>query len=322
MKTHFSKYDLPYVGKVYFATNEQSCDAYSLRIRSNFALEAHTVLALELLKKGNKFIDLGANIGCFTLPLLKFGCNGLAIEALPENVTLLSEALIKNNFNNCHIVSGAAFDRNGYVHIKGTSAYGTICDNESELRIPAFTVDSILKEHDFLDADLVKIDIEGAELKALAGMKHFFTENTSADFIFEANGAHCVANGYMPRDLIKLFESKGYNIYLITNRLLCPRTSVDFQEFGIVDYLATKKNLAEYLKEFSIGEIPTERTIITALKTMNNMTKHGYRRFMAAELFYAPKEVVNDKRITVGIEKLKNDPIPHVRKAAQWPRFR
>lgn len=303
---------------MYFATNEQSSDAYSLKMRNNYTLEAHTALALELLNKGDKFIDLGANIGAFTLPLLKLGCKGLAIEALPENVTLLSKALMKNDFNNCITVSGAAFDRNGYVHIKGTSAYGTVCDDESKLKIPAFTVDSIVMEYDFFDADLVKIDIEGCELRALAGMKRFFEENTSADFIFEANGAHCINNGYMPRDLIKLFESEGYNIYLITNRLLCPRTSANFQEFGLADYLATKKNLTEYLNEFSIGEISTERTITIALKTINNITNHGYRKFMAAELFCAPKEVLNDKRITAGIERLKNDPIPHVRKAAQW----
>lgn len=99
MKIHYSKYNLPSVGKVYFATNKQNSDPYSLRIRNNYTLEAHTVLALELLNKGDKFIDLGANIGALTLPLLKFGCNGLAIEALPENVTILSKALAKNNFN-------------------------------------------------------------------------------------------------------------------------------------------------------------------------------------------------------------------------------
>lgn len=104
---------------------------------------------------------------------------------------------------------------NGKVHIKGTGAYGVVCQDEKHLAVDCHTLDSLCESYQLQDIALMKMDIEGSELRTLQGSAGFFRRNPQVDVIFEANGAHCYANGYRPADLLRYFNNMGYTTYVL-----------------------------------------------------------------------------------------------------------
>ncbi len=146
--------------------------------------EPHVTAALQReLKEDSVFLDIGANMGWFTLLAanrLKSG-KVLAVEANYQNVQILYKNLDHNNFTNVIVFPYAATDSelilkfhsfrsNGYVissanvnHVNAVSYVQGIC------------LDLLLKEESRID--VVKIDIEGNEPAAIRGMKDLLSKH-------------------------------------------------------------------------------------------------------------------------------------------------
>ena len=303
MSTVFSKYDSEEIGEIQFATRSDFTDAYSTWIRDKWTVEPVTLLACSLLSDGDPFIDLGANIGAFCLPVAMYRNSPfLAIEALKDNVELLTAAIKRNDIANTAVLNVAIMDEAGVVHIKGASAYGTVNDAGEGVTIEAVSGDQVFSEHGFDNARLVKIDIEGAELKALIGMKQFLADK-SRMYIFEANGAHSYDGGYMPSDLVKCFEALGHEIYMVVGRKLVPYSSDDIQPFGLINYLAIPSIPDSLDFGFRVLPLSEEEIISGVIRTLTQM-KPGYRSFMLMELEKAPSSIRCDERV---IEAIHND---------------
>lgn len=60
------------------------------------------------------------------------------------------------------------------------------------------------------DPDFIKIDVEGWELRALAGMKQTIARAHPKAFV-EVNKGALAANGNTPEDLMKFFTNRGYD---------------------------------------------------------------------------------------------------------------
>jgi FkbM family methyltransferase len=140
------------------------------------ALRAH-------LAPGATFLDIGANIGVFTaLAASVVGDDGsvIAVEPIPRNLALIERATRSNSFDNVKLIRAAASDRNGYIELRthgSTSnsatpaAAGERLSSESgaTMRVPAVVLDEALR--DLARLDLVKIDVEGMEPRALRGLQ-------------------------------------------------------------------------------------------------------------------------------------------------------
>ncbi len=308
LKSQFSKNSIHYSQyltdefHIYFATKEDSNDSYSIKIRNNWKIEPQALLANKIINMGDTFIDLGANIGAFCLPVAinkKAKC--YAVEALDENVELLAAAVRMNNLIDFKIIHAAVYDSDGFVNLSGSSAYATVKQN-GEKKVRSLTLDSILKEYNITtDLALLKMDIEGCEIKALNGAKKFFQDNKDVDIIFEANGAHCFANGYMPQDLLSYMESLGYNNYMIFGNRLIKRTSRDIQEPAIIDYIATKKELKGFVDGFRFDEMNENERISQIVRSLTLM-KEGYRMFMLKQLENTKESIKANKKIINAIE--------------------
>jgi FkbM family methyltransferase len=122
--------------------------------------------------------DIGAHIGFFSLVLARTCRTVIAVEAHPENARRLRRNVELNNAQ-IQIVEMAVADRPGQVVLtqgpmSGTHRLAGIdgprWKDEAPDRttsIQATTLDLLAKEYGF--PDLVKIDIEGAEIVALRG---------------------------------------------------------------------------------------------------------------------------------------------------------
>ncbi len=149
-----------------------------LHIEKSKSYEPNVTGALkELLRPGMTFIDIGANIGFFSLlAAYHIGPKGRvhAFEPFQYNLKLLYLNTRINHFENVAIYPFALADKNGLVGYDNSASNGQISAIDDDLSgVMATTLtycvrmDDVLKDMDRMD--IIKIDIEGAEYLALSG---------------------------------------------------------------------------------------------------------------------------------------------------------
>jgi len=135
-------------------------------------------LMVRHVKRGSTAYDLGANHGIHTLLMARLvGSAGhvYAFEPVPENVCRLRENIALNDFSNVNVIEAAvaeqpgteSFGRGG-SHATGhlTGGAGNPC---GDLRVKAVSLDDQVFAQNAGPPDFIKIDVEGAESRVLAG---------------------------------------------------------------------------------------------------------------------------------------------------------
>jgi FkbM family methyltransferase len=137
--------------------------------------EPHVTRALRSrLAPGSVFVDIGANVGYFTLlaaSLVGEAGRVVAFEPNPDNRALLARSLAANGFANVIVHPFAVADRPRTIplrlHNDGTSLVGE--PPVEPALIEAVALDEFLADLERID--VLKIDIDGGEPPALAGMR-------------------------------------------------------------------------------------------------------------------------------------------------------
>lgn len=132
------------------------------------------------VQKGDTVLDCGANVGVFTRFALNAGAaRVVAIEPAPDNVECL-----RRNFaqeiaaGRVLLVPKGVWDRPDELELKieeGNEAAATFVMNLSKVsrtvRVPLVPIDSLAAELGLERIDFIKMDIEGAEVRALRGAR-------------------------------------------------------------------------------------------------------------------------------------------------------
>lgn len=126
------------------------------------------------VEEGDIVVDVGANIGMFSLKAAKSaGKDGLVIAIEPEeaNVNLLHHNIKANGFNNVIVVKKAAGNRTGWVnlYLKEPGTHTILPSRTPFIRVEMDTLDNILSELGITEVNFLKIDTEGAEIEILQG---------------------------------------------------------------------------------------------------------------------------------------------------------
>jgi len=131
--------------------------------------------------------DVGANVGWWTVPLARHLAPGggrvIAFEPVPANRARLEWAIAANGVRANVLVAPVALgDKPGELGMwlkseetgagSGTAALVT-GDGPVHLKVPVVTLDAWTAEFDITDCDVMKLDIEGAELMMLRGAERF-----------------------------------------------------------------------------------------------------------------------------------------------------
>jgi FkbM family methyltransferase len=170
--------------------------------------------ALErLLRPGAVFVDAGANVGFFTLLASRLvGPTGrvLAIEMMPATADILRQHVATNDCTNVELVEKALSDRAGDTimakvpagkHGQATVAdFAHAYDSFEEHEVQTTTLDEVCGGRDRIA--LLKLDLEGAELHALAGARS--TLERTDRVIYESHTSS--------DDLARAFEQAGFKV--------------------------------------------------------------------------------------------------------------
>jgi FkbM family methyltransferase len=146
------------------------------------------------IKRGDIVLDLGANVGDFTIKAGKL-LNGtgkiIAVEPNQENIEILRMNLELNNVKNAEILEYAITDKDGYSYLTGDGAGAVVTDNITNQKIRTMSVNSLLEKLNHPKDIVVKMDIEGAE-------RYFFNNqefiNSIREIVIELHGKENVEN--------------------------------------------------------------------------------------------------------------------------------
>jgi FkbM family methyltransferase len=136
-----------------------------------------------VLKPGMTFVDAGANMGLYSLfAARKVGTSGrvLAIEPSQREQAILRRNVELNDLMNVSIVAVALSDqpgeldlmvapleKSGHNTLGAAFGHGAVLDHKERVRV--VRLDDLLEEQGVGRVDVLKIDIEGGEERALRG---------------------------------------------------------------------------------------------------------------------------------------------------------
>jgi FkbM family methyltransferase len=151
--------------------------AYSLGTNE---LPVQNALAEHLSSK-DVFYDIGANVGFFTIVGAKLvGPYGkvISFEPVPENANVIRHNVQINQLQNVSVVEKAVSNHNDYESLQVTTysggamlaSAGTADDVARTIKIPVISIDHAITNSELPPPNVVKIDVEGAELNVFLGM--------------------------------------------------------------------------------------------------------------------------------------------------------
>lgn len=176
------------------------------------------------LKPGGVFVDVGAHIGYHSLKAAKVvGQSGrvVAVEPNPETLRKLRENIECNRAKNITVAPWACAELESitefYVSPRANTGKASLSKVNASTSGPSVgsypvrtrTLDDILTEAGISWVDVLKIDVEGAELLALRGARDTIMRHHPAVFI-ELVDSQLDAMGSSAAEVVSLFGEMGY----------------------------------------------------------------------------------------------------------------
>lgn len=178
-----------------------------------------TALLCRELRRGNVFVDVGANHGWFSLlaahQLQPIGGKVFSFEAQAKLSSLLRRSAEINHFDNLVVIQAAAGDKasRGAVYLPSPdeSRYGSLFPAGAAVD----AVDVVTLDHQFPDLTptLLKIDVEGFEVRVLRGMKGLLTRSALRGLIIEVHLPEIARFGDQTSELLQTLRDHGFRLY-------------------------------------------------------------------------------------------------------------
>lgn len=168
---------------------------------------------LRYLRPGDHFVDVGANIGAYSVFAARIvgDVQVTAVEPDLQARERLIENLALNSIDRPTISDHVLGDKVGSVTFSsGRDTLNSIVDGESVggVTLPMTTLDELAEPV----PALVKIDVEGAEQEVLKGAGATLSADSPPALIMELNGL-CERFGASPRSIRELLAGYGYALY-------------------------------------------------------------------------------------------------------------
>ena len=212
------------------------------------------------LKPGDIFIDVGANIGYYTvLAAKRVGDTGrvYAIEASPTISRTLARNVAANTLSNVVLENVAVVAEAGpipiYLHDTSNVGHSTVIasvagqEHRLEATVEGLPLVDIVPADALRQARLVKIDVEGAEWLVLQGLKGALgTLPDRCEVLMEINARAVAETGGSVEAIIAAFRDAGFSPFEIENtyqveeyittrpRVIKPLTDLGFTQADVI----------------------------------------------------------------------------------------
>jgi FkbM family methyltransferase len=198
--------------------------------------EAHEQdILFRLVQPGMNVLDIGANVGWYSLLIAKkvHGCNVYAFEPLPATFRSLKANVEANGFPNIRVFNFGLSDQDKQIpfyfapEISGAASGANILgwDTVGEVVCRVRPLDEVWRELG-VRVDFIKCDVEGAELFAFRGGMKCITSDLPI-ILSEMLRKWSAKFGYHPNDIMSLLGGVGYSCYAIAGSRLTRLVRMD-----------------------------------------------------------------------------------------------
>jgi FkbM family methyltransferase len=176
-----------------------------------------------LLRPGMTVVDVGAHAGYHTLRfarLVRPGGKVIAFEPSPDNFSTLERNIRRHGLSNVVLEQKAVGNATGLIPLyRSYSSLGhTIVHSLSRgehTPVDCVSLDAHFERLGVCDVNLVKINVEGAEVDVLSGMCSLLRRSANPWLIAEFYPRLLEAAGYPPSRLLNLLSGLGFQVYKI-----------------------------------------------------------------------------------------------------------
>ena len=172
------------------------------------------------VKEGDTVIDIGANIGYFTVLMADLvGPKGkvYAFEPDPRNSHLLQRTVERNGWTHVIVEQKAVSNKAGEFILYQTRscAANTLTPGEhiSEVNVSVVTIDDFLSDEHHID--FVKMDMDGSEPLAIQGMAQLIRRSPNLQVLAEYEPSNLKRYLNNPLDFITIAEQHGLRLTVI-----------------------------------------------------------------------------------------------------------
>jgi FkbM family methyltransferase len=203
----------PFVGNIKLILDKGQTSATAQYYMGLSELEEMSFV-LHFLQKEDLFVDVGANVGCFTL--LASGiknANTIAIEPLPKTFAYLRSNLIINDLDEkVEAFNIGLGNKKGLLRFTQNISQNNHVANENDtdtISIEVNTLDDILRDKHPI---LLKIDVEGFEKAVIDGATQTLKKESLQVIIIELVGLGA-SYGFDEREIHAIISSHGFLKY-------------------------------------------------------------------------------------------------------------
>ena len=193
-----------------------------------FFEKTELALASAYLKPGMTVIDVGANIGLYSILAEKrIGATGTvwAFEPSSESFHRLEKNL---QLNACRRVRPFRVALGAHpctsMKLKSDAGFGDAYrylspdlslakESEGEELVPVTTLDLFSRDHEIASAAFLKIDVEGGEYLAFQGAREFLRANPEVCVMFESDPEWCRRAACKQTDVFEALRQLGFRLY-------------------------------------------------------------------------------------------------------------
>lgn len=205
-------------GHIMYLDND---DSMGLSITKEYE-PLETQLLIDNIKTGDVVLDVGANIGYFTLLFAKLvGKNGhvFAFEPDPYSYQLLIKNIRVNKYKNISAYQLGLSDENSILYL-ARDQFNNLdhrvlksAQSDDTVEIEVKILDDFYPTISNRNIDFVKMDIQGSEGWALEGMKNLISDSKGLSILTEYWPLGLHQNGYGGINYILQLKTLGFDLF-------------------------------------------------------------------------------------------------------------
>lgn len=171
-----------------------------------------TEIILEIIRenKSAMFIDIGANIGWFSLVCASYGVKSIAFEPIKTNTKLFKKSIEMNGYDKMITLHEIALgDEDKFIDLNVTTENMGLCSKRPLSNVSYIERCKMKRLDDLVSPDLsfiIKIDVEEMELNVLQGMSRLLKSGLAKYLIIEIS--------LYDEKVFEILEKNGY-VYCI-----------------------------------------------------------------------------------------------------------
>ena len=189
---------------------------------------------VRIVRPGMRIVDVGANVGYYTLLACSLvGTTGsvTAFEANPAVAAFARRSILVNGFRDRATVVGMAVtDAPGMVILhrlnqrQGDSSLFDFSEDQlafagdqaTKLEVPATSLDTFFDKNETID--LIRMDVEGAEPLVFDGMRRIIERSPRMKIMLEFFPERIQRSGHQPAKFLESIKAMGFRIQTVGSR--------------------------------------------------------------------------------------------------------